>query len=180
MDAIRTDGQAARDGRGPAHRRLPVRNDGRVDRTDRILTNLIRLVILPGLAAAVYLSYTKLTNTEPICATGGCSVINNSEWSEVFGIPVTLYGVAAYLTLIATTFLRGDLPKLLAAGVAVGGAAFSIFLQWFALFELERTCQWCLVSAVAMILLAGLTVARVLRVPPVAGDDDIATGADAG
>lgn len=149
-----------------------MRNDGWVDRTDRILTTLIRIVIVPGLIAAAYLAYSKLTNTEPICATGGCSVINNSKWSEVFGVPVTVYGVIAYLTLLATTFLRGDVPKLFAAGVAVAGAAFSLFLQWYALFELERTCQWCLVSAVAMLLLAGLTVTRVVRVPRFPDDED--------
>lgn len=151
-----------------------MRNDAGVDRTDRILTNLIRVVILPGLGAATYLAYAKLTNTEPICATGGCSVINNSKWSEVFGVPVTVYGVVAYLVLLALTFMRGDMPKIAAAGIAVAGAAFSLFLQWYALFELERTCQWCLVSAAAMLLLAGLTVARVIRVPRHPHDADTA------
>lgn len=142
-----------------------MRNDARVDRTDRLITLAIRVVIVPGLVAATYLAYSKLTNTEPICATGGCSVINNSKWSEIFGIPVTVYGVAAYLALMVTTFLRGDLPKLFAAFLGVTGAVFSIFLQWYALFELERTCQWCIVSAVAMLLLAGLTLWRALRLP---------------
>lgn len=136
-----------------------------MDRTDRLLTLAIRLVIIPGLIAAAYLSYSKLSHTDPVCATGGCRIINSSRWSEVFGIPVTLYGVVAYVTLLASTFSRSDAARLLGAFVGVGGAAFSIWLQYYALFELELACQWCLISAVAMLILAGLTVTRVVRVP---------------
>lgn len=136
-----------------------------MDRIDRRLLLAIRLVIVPGLIAATYLSYTKLFDLEPICGTGGCAVIASSEWSEVFGIPVTVIGMVAYLTILASTFVKTDLGRLVGAFVATCGVAFSGFLQYQALVVLERTCPWCITSAVCMLILAVLTVTRVVRLP---------------
>ena len=143
-----------------------MRHHGGVDRTDRRLKLAIRLVIIPGLVAASYLTYAKLTDTTIACGVGGgCNAVNNSEWSEVFGVPVTLLGMIAYVLLFLSTFIKAELGKTLGAFLAVTGAAFSIFLQYEALVVMELTCPWCLTSAVAMLLLAGLTVWRLLRLP---------------
>lgn len=135
-----------------------------VDRTDRRLLLLIRLVVLPGFVAASYLTYAKLANVAPVC-TGGCDVITTSRWSEVGGIPVTLLGMITYILLLSSTFVRGDVGKLGGAFFALVGAAFSIFLQYQALGVLKHFCPWCMTSAVCMLLLAGLTVTRLLRAP---------------
>lgn len=142
-----------------------MRDDEGVDRTDRRLKLAIRLAILPGFVAATYLTYTKLAHVEPVCGTGGCAVINNSDWSEVAGVPVTLIGMITYLLMFASTFLASDLGKIGGAFLAVTGAAFSVFLQYEALIVLERTCPWCLTSAAAMLILSVLTVTRLLRIP---------------
>lgn len=152
-----------------------MRDDVGMDRTDSTLKWLIRLVILPGFASAAYLTYSKLTNTGVACIAGGdCGAVNNSEWSTVLGIPVTLLGVITYLIIFASTFVKDDRGKLLAAFFSVIGAAFSIFLQYEALIVLEKTCPYCLVSAVAMNLLAILTLWRMLRLPDLADGDEVA------
>jgi uncharacterized membrane protein len=38
---------------------------------------------------------------------------------------------------------------------------------------MEHLCQWCMVSAVCMLLLAGLTITRVLRLPKFEDDGSI-------
>lgn len=149
-----------------------------VDRTDRLLLLLIRLVILPGFVAATYLTYTKLAGIEPVCGTGGCAVIATSKWSEVFGIPVTLLGMATYVLIFGSTFVKGENGKLAGAFFASIGAAFSIWLQYQALFVMEHFCPWCFVSAVCMLLLAVLTITRVVRLPKLPDDElDAATTA---
>ena len=64
---------------------------------------------------------------------------------------------------------------LAAAGIALFassvGAAFSLWLQYQALYVLEQTCPWCLTSAICMQLLAGLTITRLLRLPSLPGED---------
>lgn len=154
-----------------------MRHDARVDRTDRMLKLAIRLVILPGLAAASYLTYAKLTDTTIVCGHGGgCNAVNTSEWSEVAGIPVTLIGMVTYILMMISTFIKADIGKTIGAFLAVTGAAFSVFLQYQALVVMELTCQWCLTSAVAMLLLAVLTLWRLLRLPSDLDHGDSAIG----
>jgi uncharacterized membrane protein len=141
-----------------------MREDGGVDRTDRILLILTRVVIVPGFLAATYLTYTKLFHV-PVMCSGGCDVVTLSKWSEVFGIPVTLIGMIAYITLMGSTFWRNENAKLLAAFVASCGAAFSIFLQYQALIVLKHLCPYCLTSAICMLLLCVISLTRVLRLP---------------
>lgn len=135
-----------------------------VDRTDRRLLLFIRLVILPGFVAATYLSYTKIFHKAIMC-TGGCDVVQNSKWSEVFGVPVVYIGTIAYITIFAATFIKGDLGKMLAAFTASCGVAFSIFLQYQSLVVLEHFCPYCFTSATCMLILAVLTLIRVIRIP---------------
>lgn len=142
-----------------------MRDDCGVDRTDRILLILIRLVVLPGFAAATYLTYTKFADKAIACGDGGCNALANSEWSEVLGVPVTLLGVITYVLIFASTFVKSDVGKLAGAFFAVIGGAFSIFLQYEALIVLEKTCPYCLTSAACMLILAGLTLTRLLRIP---------------
>ena len=151
-----------------------------VDRTDRILRLLIRLVVLPGFVAATYLSWAKLTHHDPVCATGGCAIIAESRWSEIFGIPVTVLGVSTYVLIIGSTFVRGENAKLFGAFFATVGAGFSLWLQYQSLFVMEHFCPWCFTSAVCMNLLATLTITRVVRLPkvePDGGSDIDATAA---
>lgn len=156
-----------------------MRDHEEVDRTDRRLKLAIRLVILPGLIAASYLTWAKLTDSTIACGVGhGCGAVNQSEWSEVLGMPVTLLGMIAYVVLFISTFLPDELGKILGAFVAVTGAAFSVFLQYEALVVLELTCPWCLTSAIAMLILAALTLTRLLRIP--GGDDPTASDDVAG
>lgn len=147
-----------------------------VDRTDRRLLLAIRLVVLPGFVAATYLSYGKIFDKAVVCS-GGCEVIQASHWSEVFGIPVTVLGMATYLVIFGSTFVKNDAGKLLGAFAATVGAAFSIWLQYQALFVMEHFCPWCFTSAVCMQILAVLTITRVVRLPKA---DDFAEDDDAG
>jgi uncharacterized membrane protein len=147
-----------------------------VDRTDRRLLMLVRILVIPGFIAATYLTYTEIFH-KPIACSGGCEVVTTSQWSKVFGIYVTEIGMVAYLTIMSSTFIKGDLGKLLGAFTASCGAAFSIFLQYQALIVLKHFCPYCFTSATCMVLLCITTITRLVRVPPVDlsqfdGDDD--------
>lgn len=160
--------------------RRQMRDDEGVDRTDRILKNLIRLVVLPGFAAATYLTYTKLFDVPIACGPShGCGVVATSEWSELFGIPVTLLGMLTYIAIFASTFFKHENAKLLAAFLAVIGVCFSGWLQYQSLFVMKHACPYCITSAIAMLLLSFLTVWRVLRIPDFGDGEDFAD-ADAG
>lgn len=145
-----------------------------MDRTDRRLLLAIRLVVVPGFLAATYLTYSKVFDKAIACG-GGCEVIQISKWSELFGIPVTALGMATYILIFGSTFLKNDAGKLIGAFFAVVGAAFSIWLQYYALVKMQHLCPYCLTSAICMQFLAGLTIWRAFRLPNL---DDYAGGGD--
>jgi uncharacterized membrane protein len=89
--------------------------------------------------------------------------VQASRWSELAGIPVALLGLVGYLAILAAALVRGETARLAAAGLAVAGAGYSAYLTYLELFEIKAICQWCVVSAVLMVLLAGLGVARAAR-----------------
>jgi len=60
-----------------------------------------RVLTFFGLLVSLYMTVFKITNNEGMClGSGGCSILNNSIYSEVYGIPVALVGVIGYSTLL--------------------------------------------------------------------------------
>lgn len=150
-----------------------------VDRTDRALKIAIRLFVIPGFLAATYLSYAKVFDKAIACASGGCEVIEASNWSELAGIPVTIIGMVTYIVIFGSTFVKNENAKLIAAFAAVCGAVFSIWLQYQALFVMKHFCPYCFTSAVCMQFLAALTITRVVRLPTPGSYVDLGSDAEA-
>lgn len=76
-----------------------------------------------------------------------CDVVNTSDWSELFGVPIATWGLATYLTLVglttaALTGRREGLPVVFTIGLA--SAAYSALLYWVSVTELGFVCVWCM------------------------------------
>jgi uncharacterized membrane protein len=114
---------------------------------------------------AGYLVYVHYEGIEPLCVAGGggCEKVQTSDYADLLGIPVALLGLGAYLAILATLFVRGDLGRLASAAIALSGFGFSLYLTYREIFTIEAICQWCVASAVLMTLLAVLTVTRLLK-----------------
>jgi uncharacterized membrane protein len=78
-------------------------------------------------------------------------------------LPVALIGVAGYVAILASLWLRPEVTTLL----AYIGLGFSGYLTWAELFRIEAICQWCVASALVMLAIAGLATLRALRGQPV-------------
>ena len=63
---------------------------------------------------SAYMTVYKLTDNQRMClGNGGCSVVNSSVYSEVYGIPVALVGLIGYgFILSALSPSPTDLTKL--------------------------------------------------------------------
>ena len=57
---------------------------------------------------------------------------------------------------------------MVAAFTALVGFGFSMYLTYRELFTIDAICQWCVLSAILMTLLAIVTTWRVVRVAPTA------------
>lgn len=132
----------------------------------QVVKLLIVLVAFVGIMDAAYLSYEKLSGIIPPCHPGfQCSTVLTSKWSELFGIPLPLYGLAFYLTTIGfaiVNFLEVDHIKIgdkrlhtqdLMLALATFGGLFSLYLVTIMGIILQAWCLYCLVSALCCALL---------------------------
>jgi uncharacterized membrane protein len=133
----------------------------------------IVLLALVGLLVATYLWLYKIgVLGELRCGTGSCEYVQTSRYAELLGLPVALYGVAGYATLLGLG-LAGLQPALasdrrvsvLLAALASVGFGFSLYLTGIELFVLHAICRWCVASAAIMTTTWVLSLADLRRAP---------------
>jgi uncharacterized membrane protein len=129
---------------------------------DRALRCAVGTLAAVGAAIAGYLTYARFAHTPVACATGGCEIVQRSDYAELAGIPVALLGLAAYLFLLGTALSSSEAARAAAAAVAVAGAAFSAYLVYVQIAVIDAICQWCVASDVVMPLIACASVGRVI------------------
>lgn len=137
-------------------------------------TSLIQIFATIGLLDSAYLSYIKLANANIYCTPGlgHCDVVNSSQWSYLWGIPIAVFGVVGYTAiLILITF--GNRSKTLAPhvdlmlfGISLTGFLFSLYLTYIEIFILKTICQWCVLSALMMTAIFILSIIRLVVQSP--------------
>lgn len=120
-----------------------------------------------GVAVAGYLTWVHYADLQPFCVggAGGCERVQTSRYAELAGVPVAVIGLAGYVAILLAALVPGERARLTCAGLALVGVAFSVYLTYLELFVIDAICQWCVVSAVLMALLAVVAVWRVLAAP---------------
>jgi len=137
----------------------------RSDTVDRRLRIAIGLVCLIGIGVAGYLTYTHYEGLKVLClSSGGCETVQKSVYSELDGIPVAVLGLAGYITILTSLFIRNELGRAAGFGIALVGFLFSAYLTYREIFTIKAICQWCVSSAILMTILVILTGIRAVRV----------------
>jgi protein-disulfide isomerase/uncharacterized membrane protein len=130
-----------------------------------------------GIAVSVYLSYIHyFVHTDPayhsVCAIDAkinCETVAQSPYSVVFGLPVSAWGLTAYV-LFAALCVWGLVPRRLHVrwprgllfAVSVLGLAASAALAYISFFRIESLCLFCLSLYGINLLLLGATVAALI------------------
>jgi uncharacterized membrane protein len=128
------------------------------------MKRLTAVLALAGVAVAVYLTWVHYAGLQPLClgGSGGCVRVQSSVYAQLAGVPVALLGLAGYVAILAALALPDQAGRSAAAFLSIAGAAFSAYLTYIELVEIEAICQWCVVSAVLMTALAAVSIARSL------------------
>ena len=121
---------------------------------------------LAGAGIAAYLTWTHLANTAPVCATGGCEVVQHSRYAELAGIPVAALGLVAYVTILGLVLLDTPALRVVAAALAAVALAFNLYLLALQLFVIEAICSWCVGNEVIALALAAVTAVRARQPQP--------------
>jgi uncharacterized membrane protein len=134
--------------------------------SDRRLRLVALVLSVLGLGVAAYLTYIHYEGIKPVCGLGGdCEKVQTSEWADLAGVPVAVLGLAGYVLILASLFVRGENGVMAGALLSVVGFGFSCYLTYRELFTIDAICQWCVTSAVLLTLLAVVTVTRLVRYP---------------
>ena len=139
----------------------------RYDTVDRRLRIAIGVLCVIGIGVSGYLTYTHYEGLRVLClSSGGCETVQQSVYSKLDGVPVAVLGLAGYIGILFSLFIRGDLGRAAGFGLALVGFLFSAYLTYRELFTIKAICQWCVSSAVILTILLILTAIRALRVEP--------------
>ncbi len=111
------------------------------------------LLSLGGMGIDFILFYNKISHTSTACPLGGaCDLVNNSVYSEMFGIPVSVFGILSFAFFLVVALAAWHLMVeektawlllMVVSGLGLLGAAYFVFLMFFVL---DAICTWCIFS----------------------------------
>jgi uncharacterized membrane protein len=131
----------------------------------------VRLRIVTLVAAAVatgiglYMTWLRHQGEIAPCLAGGggCGKVSDSAYAEMFGIPVSALGAVGGAIVLVCAWSASPRMRALGAAVALGGAAFSLYLTTVELWVIDAVCQWCVASAVCWCTLGVVEAVRFWR-----------------
>ncbi len=122
---------------------------------------------LIGLIDSIYLTWIKLADKTAACSNiGDCESVNNSQYSEIAGIPIALLGAGAFLTIFLLLALEKRLPdqstslRMGVFGLSLTGTLYSVYLTYLEIAVLRAICPFCVVSAISIFVLLIVGVIR--------------------
>ena len=126
------------------------------------LTLAVAALSVVGAAIAGYLTWVHYAELQPFCVGGGgaCERVQSSPYAKLAGMPVAVVGLAGYIAVLTSLALA---DRSVTAFLALVGAGFSAYLTYLEVAVIHAICQWCVASAAVMTVLAGASVARLLR-----------------
>ncbi|MDQ6861466.1 MAG: vitamin K epoxide reductase family protein [Verrucomicrobiota bacterium] len=135
----------------------------RGSRAHVIVYSIAATIALLGVAETTYLTVMHLSGANVVCvASSGCSQVLRSAWASIRGIPTASLGGLAYFTAFsAATLAAFGYRRAEAVLAIVVGLMFlaTLGLLYVQARVLHAFCDYCLLSAALIFLLAGLVIA---------------------
>lgn len=132
-------------------------------------SNLVALIAaIIGSINAIYLSWVKLSHNETLCAPGlgDCFTVNTSRYSEVYGIPIAIFGLGAFLAIIAILLFEKRVEFLQENGsmilfsVSLIGVLYSAYLTYLEAYVIHAWCPYCVLSAIMITIIFIVSIIR--------------------
>ena len=137
----------------------------------RLNANAVSIALAgAGVALAGYLTLVHYRGNLLVCGISNCHTVQSSKYAELQGVPVALLGLAMYVALLGLSLARSVWPGLTqrltiaSFAIAFAGFLFSAYLTAIELWVIDAICQWCVVSALLVTMIAVVEGARVWRI----------------
>jgi uncharacterized membrane protein len=108
-----------------------------------------------GAADAIYLLIYKLTGNPHLCLGNG--------------IPVSVFGICAYIAILLILVLEGRVKianengPLAIFGISLVGVAFTAYLTYLEIYVIHALCPFCVASAVLITFIFILAIIRLIK-----------------
>jgi uncharacterized membrane protein len=118
---------------------------------------ILATIAAVGATIALYLTVVKLSGGVPTCGPlAGCETVQSSSYSTVFGIPISAFGLAFQLTMVALVlgwWRTGDRRALLGAYVlGLTGVLVVAYLVYLQVAVIGAICTWCMAFDTTIVL----------------------------
>src|SRR5882757_127886 len=107
--------------------------------TEARLRRIIAFVATLGIGVATYITIADSGGGSPTCLAGGsgCETVANSSYSHIAGVNIAVFGIIAYVLLLASAFWVNDAARFGGFAVSLGGFGFSVYLTYLEIFKIE-------------------------------------------
>ncbi len=113
-----------------------------------------------GIADAAYITQHAFSGIPAACSINGydgCSIVDKSIYSHLFGFPLSMYGFIFYTSLfilVAITFVwvSARVERSIQIIAVVGVLASSIFI-WIQAYLIKAFCIYCVFSAILTVFI---------------------------
>jgi len=120
-----------------------------------------------GILDSTYLFIFKISNNNAMClGNGDCATVNTSPYSVVYGIPVSLLGMLAYLAILALlifefrNIVTKENSNLLVFGISLVGVIYSAYLTYIEFYVIFAVCPFCILSAIVITILFIISIIK--------------------
>jgi uncharacterized membrane protein len=137
-----------------------------------VTRNHLISMILAGLGVvdSIYLTWIKFTENPSLCikGLGDCISVNNSRYSELFGIPISILGALTYAVILVILLLKNKQNFLaengdyILFGLSFFGTLYSIYLTYLEIAVIRAICPFCIASAVIILTIFILSIIRLV------------------
>ena len=125
------------------------------------LLAVVAILAICGIAVSyVSLQHHYAKSKTEYCEIGenfNCDIVNRSQYSTLFGIPVAFIGMLGYgaLAALATVYRENRDAPILMFGGSVAGLAFALYLTYIEAYVLG---VWCILCLSSLALIASITL----------------------
>jgi len=111
-----------------------------------------------AIAVLLYLFVSEINPKVLVCPANGvinCGRVITSEYSNIFGVPLSVLGIIWFTAMIALSFSKSNRYLQLLVPLWAAGIVFIVYLVSLELFVLHSICIYCS-SVDILILLMGI------------------------
>lgn len=126
-----------------------------------------------GVTVSAYLSWVEIAHAQVFCGgSNQCETVANSPYAKIYGVPIAILGLGAYLVIISFLTLENrrvfwfQNSPLIIFGMTLVGTLYSAYLTYLEFAVIHAVCPYCIVSAIAMTILFVISIVRLFRQVP--------------